>query len=80
MTLPHFNLRSKALRNGMLDGFTAYYHFFGEQSYPRARSIDTSIRGVWLRVGLALNEADIFERSELVKTARKSNKKQTPTV
>lgn len=77
MTLPHFNLRSKAFRTGLLDGFTSYYLFFGEQDYQRARLIDSSVRGAWKRVGSALSEAEIFERGDLGKSTRKSAKKDT---
>lgn len=80
MTLPHFNLRSKAFRGGMLDGFTSYYLFFGDQSYPRARSIDSSMRGAWQRVGSALSSADVFERGEFVQGSRKNAKKEIVAV
>ena len=68
--MPRPNPQSKAFRKGFLDGFTAYYHFLDRQTYPRAKSIDSSVAGAWQAVGDAMRAAEKTEWGVSGKTAR----------
>jgi hypothetical protein len=72
--MAHVNPASKAFRRGFLDGFTAYYLYFNGRKYPRARSIDPSVRSAWLAVGDALKSAEDIERGNIGKSTGKAGK------
>lgn len=67
-------LHSKAFRRGLLDGFTAYYLYFQDQRYQRAKSIDPSISTAWREVGGALTFAESMERGKIGKGYGKISK------
>lgn len=64
-------LHSKSFRKGLLDGFTAYYQYFQDQKYPRARTVDPSVGAAWRAVGDALKYAEVTERGKIGKSSRK---------
>lgn len=66
------NFRSMAFRKGFLEGIAAYYDYFEIQTYPRAKSIDTSVGGAWRAVGDALRQAELSERGKIGKITRKT--------
>jgi hypothetical protein len=68
-------LHSKSFRKGLLGGFTAYYQYFQDQKYPRAKTIDPSVGAAWRAVGDALKHAELTERGKIGKSSRKNSEK-----
>ncbi len=70
-----FKLPSPAFRRGVSDGFGAPIYLFTPLKPDRFLKIDSSLGGAWMRVGVALDNANKAEGQRVGKAAGKFTKK-----
>ncbi|HUD93420.1 hypothetical protein [Sphingobium sp.] len=80
MNWSHFKTGIKSFGRGFGEGFSAHWSFFDEASFPRANSVDVSIRTAWRSVGDALHNAESVERGNIDKRTGKFVKKDRAAI
>lgn len=71
---------SPALRRGFRKGFAAPYQFLIHSKSTRYDLVNVSLAGAWVRVGKALDRANVTEGQRVGEAAGKSSKKDRVAV